>query len=107
MTFKDREKMRLAPLKWRLFSQEACRSGMYRGARREFCLHEDFSAENVEAGIRDAALAYFEDRGIGWHDSKGNGPSNGTYICWLTEWQCLPLDRAAITMLATRHVHEV
>ena len=31
----------------------------------------------------------------------------GTYICWLTEWQCLPLDRAAITMLATRHVHEV
>ena len=71
--------MRLAPLKWRLFSQEACRSGMYRGARREFCLHEDFSAENVEAGIRDAALAYFEDRGIGWHDSKGNGPSN--HLC--------------------------
>ena len=79
MTFKDREKMRLAPLKRRLFSQEACRSGMYRGARREFCLYEDFSAENVEAGIRDAALAYFEDRGIGWHDSKGNGPSN--HLC--------------------------
>ena len=52
---------------------------MYRGARREFCLYEDFSAENVEAGIRDAALAYFEDRGIGWHDSKGNGPSN--HLC--------------------------
>ena len=34
-------------------------------------------------------------------------PFFGTYICWLTEWQCLPLDRAAITMLATRHVHEV
>ena len=33
--------------------------------------------------------------------------TKGTYICWLTEWQCLPLDRAAITMLATRHVHEV
>ena len=52
---------------------------MYRGARREFCLYEDFSAENVETGIRDAALAYFEDRGIGWHDSKGNGPSN--HLC--------------------------
>ena len=71
--------MRLAPLKRRQFSQEACRSGMYRGARREFCLYEDFSAENVETGIRDAALAYFKDRGIGWHDSKGNGPSN--HLC--------------------------
>ena len=49
---------------------------MYRGARREFCLHEDCRSENLEAGIRDAALAYFEDREIGWHDGKGNEPSN-------------------------------
>ena len=60
MTFGDREKRRLGPLKRRLFSERACRSGMYRGRRREFCLHEDFGAENLEAGIRDAALAYTE-----------------------------------------------
>ena len=52
---------------------------MYRGSRREFCLHEDFSTENLDAGVRDAALAYFEDRSIGWHDGKRNGPSN--HLC--------------------------
>ena len=52
---------------------------MYRGARRAFCLHEDFRAENLESGIRDAALAYFEDRAIGWHDGKDKEPSN--HLC--------------------------
>ena len=52
---------------------------MYRGSRREFCLHEDFSAENLEAGIRDGALSYFADRSIGWHDGKAGGPSN--HLC--------------------------
>ncbi len=79
MTFREGEKMRLVPLKPTLFSERACRSGMYRKARRDFCLHEDFSKENPEAGIREAALAYFEDRAIGWHDGKGNGPSN--HLC--------------------------
>jgi hypothetical protein len=79
VTFKDREKRRLGPLKHRLFSERACRNGVYDKARREFCLHEDSSAENLEAGIRDAALAYFEDRAIGWHDGKGSGPSN--HLC--------------------------
>ena len=76
VTFRDREKRRLVPLKPMLFSERACRSGMYRRARREFCLHEDLSEENLEAGVREAALAYFKDRAIGWHDGKGNGPSN-------------------------------
>ena len=52
---------------------------MYHEARREFCLHEDFGAENLEAGIRDAALEYFEDRAIPWHDGAGSGPSN--HLC--------------------------
>ena len=52
---------------------------MYRRARRAFCLHEDYRTENLEAGIRDAALAYFEDRAINWHDGKANGPSN--HLC--------------------------
>ena len=79
MTFKAREKSRLKPLKRRLFSERACRSGMYRKSRREFCLHEDCSAENLETGVRDAALRYFEDRAIKWHDGKANGPSN--HLC--------------------------
>lgn len=79
MNFRDREKRRLAPLKDRLFSKRASRDGTYRGARREFCLHEDCRAENLDAGIRDAALAYFEDRGIGWHDGDGTEPSN--HLC--------------------------
>lgn len=76
MTFRDREKRRLEPLKGRLFSERACRSGTYRGARREFCLHEDCSAENLEGGVREAALRYFGDRAIGWHDGKAGCPSN-------------------------------
>ena len=79
MTFRDREKRRLETLKPKLFSERARRSGMYRGARREFCLHEYCSVENLEVGIRDAALTYFETRAIGWHDGKSNGPSN--HLC--------------------------
>lgn len=79
MTFRDREKRRLLPLKRELFSEQACQCGLYRGERRKFCLHEDSSAENLEAGIRDEVLAYFADRGIGWHQGKGNGPSN--HLC--------------------------
>ena len=52
---------------------------MYQGVRREFCLHEDYSAENLHAEVREAALAYFADRGIGWHDGQHNGPSN--HLC--------------------------
>lgn len=79
MTFRDREKRRLEFLKPKLFSERACPSGLYRGTRREFCLHEDCRAENLEAGVREAALAYFEDRAIKWHDGNANGPSN--HLC--------------------------
>ena len=79
MTFRDREKSRIGPLKSRLFTESAVRDGLYRGVRREFCLHEEYGAENLEAGIRSAALAYFEDRAIGWHDGKDREPSN--HLC--------------------------
>ncbi|MDE0693464.1 MAG: hypothetical protein OXI55_14640 [Gammaproteobacteria bacterium] len=78
MAFRDREKQRLAPLK-QLFGEMAQQPGMYRGSRREFCLHEDCSAENLEGGIRSEALAYFNDRAIGWHDGRGSSPSN--HLC--------------------------
>ena len=79
VTFRDREKRRLGPLKRRLFSERACRNGMYRKRRYEFCLHEDFRAENLDVGIRDVALMYFEDRAIPWHDGNSKGPSN--HLC--------------------------
>ena len=79
MTFRDREKKRLEPLKSQLFSEDACASGMYRGKRRSFCLHEAHAPENIHFGVRDAALEYFDERGIGWHDGKGKGPSN--HLC--------------------------
>ena len=79
MGFRDREKRRLGALKRKLFSQEACRDGLYQGKRRQFCLHEDCNAENLNAEIREAALAYFEDRDIWWHDKTSNGPSN--HLC--------------------------
>ena len=79
MSFRDREKRRLRALKRKLFSGPACRDGLYGGIRRTFCLHEDFSAENLNTEVREAALAYFEERRIGWHDGRGNGPSN--HLC--------------------------
>ena len=81
MTFRDREKKRLEPLKARLFTERACHPGVYRGrgARLSFCLNEDFAEENLHAGIRDAALAYFAERKIGWHHGKGGLPSN--HLC--------------------------
>ena len=79
MTFRDREKRRLEPLKTRLLSEEARPPGMYRKVRRAFCVHEDRADENLHDGIRDAALEYFTARDIGWHDGKGGVPSN--HLC--------------------------
>ena len=77
--FRDREKKRVVPLKRQLFSEAACRPGMYANQRRAFCLHEDSSAENIHAEVRAAALGYFAQRGIGWHDGIGDAPSN--HLC--------------------------
>ena len=66
-------------MKARLFTKRACRPGVYGGTRRPFCLHEDLAEENLHAGIRAAALAYFAERKIGWHDGKGDLPSN--HLC--------------------------
>ncbi len=79
MTVRDREKSRLEPLKPGLFSQGARFPGMYREARRTFCLHKDHADENLHTGVREAALGCFSDRDIGWHDGKRGMPSN--HLC--------------------------
>lgn len=83
MTFRDREKARLIPLKAELFSKKACAAGIYRGKTYDFCLHHSCSQENLHDSICKAACNYFSDRGIGWHDGislEGSpGPSN--HLC--------------------------
>lgn len=70
MTFRDREKKRLVPLKSQLFSPDACEPGMYKGHAHDFCLRDDRSCENLHSSIRDEAIEYFTARGIPWHDGK-------------------------------------
>ena len=79
MGFRDREKRRLVPLKPELFSAEACEPGWYRKNRYDFCLRNDQASENLHASIRDAAVDYFRERDIPWHDGIGGGPSN--HLC--------------------------
>ena len=70
MTFRDREKRRIMPLKPDLFIPQACQPGLYNKKPRDFCLPEDSSGENLHSHIRGAAIEYFEDRGIPWHGGK-------------------------------------
>jgi len=72
--FRTREKERQGAIKTVLFSGKACQWGRYKnkkGAKRyPFCLHEDFSSENLHESIRNEAIEYFQKRGIPWHDGK-------------------------------------
>lgn len=80
--FRDDEKGRLIPIKQNFLGKDACIPGTYRGKRRDFCIADGLSTENLEAGLRDRALDYFRERNIFWHDGKGPGknlPSN--HLC--------------------------
>ena len=79
MGFREREKKRLVPLKEELFSAEACKAGIYRRKRYDFCLRNDCASENLHGHVRENALRYFEKRNIPWHDGIGGGPSN--HLC--------------------------
>ncbi len=79
MGFREREKERLVPLKEQLFSAEACKAGIYKGKRYDFCLRNDCASENLNGRIRADALRYFEKRCIPWHDGIDGGPSN--HLC--------------------------
>ncbi len=61
------------------FSAVARKAGTYRSLKREFCLPRAHAAENLFEGIREDALAYFEDHGIPWHDGREGKPSN--HLC--------------------------
>lgn len=80
MTFRDREKKRLIPLKSQLFSAGAQQPGAYNGGQTySFCLDDPYADENLHDSIRPAAINYFAARGIHWHDGANGLPSN--HIC--------------------------
>lgn len=79
MSFRDREKTRLEPLKEHLFSRAACQPGFYPRVRRSYCLHEDQGQENLHESVRQDALRYFAKRRITWHDGYNGEPSN--HLC--------------------------
>ena len=68
MAFRDREKARYERVKPQLFSPEAQRLGKYRNLPRSFCLADDHASENLYPGFRTAAIQYFRQRSIPWHD---------------------------------------
>lgn len=72
LSFRDREKKRLDPLRPVLFPDlfkgiEPV-DGIYRKKPRSFCLPAEKSDFNLYRTIRDDAIQYFRMRGIGWHD---------------------------------------
>ena len=113
MGFRDREKSRLEPLKEHLFTEAACRSGLYRRQRRPFCLHEHHARENLHELIREDALRYFAKRGIGWHDGIDGAPSNHlccSQSCCVNFWFPFvrrPLELAAVLREIGYDVDEV
>jgi len=81
LTFRDKEKKRYKALKPKLFSAEAQQNGTYRGLPRDFCLADGHSAENLHESIRKAAIQYFRDRKITWHDGLGNRRLPSNHLC--------------------------
>lgn len=80
VSFSERERQRVANQKSCLnFSTAAIQPGLYKGKRRNFCLHESCNVENIHQSIRSDALDYFQKAGISWHDGINGGPSN--HLC--------------------------
>lgn len=61
------------------FSDAARLPGDYRKASRSFCLPVANAEENLYVVIRQAAIAYFAEKQISWHDGTGGKPSN--HLC--------------------------
>jgi hypothetical protein len=61
------------------FSEAAREHGFYKGKQYPFCLPRECAEENLFGGIRTAALDYFAQRKVKWHDGQGGKPSN--HLC--------------------------
>jgi len=61
------------------FTDAARAEGIYRGKPRPFCLPREHAEENLFNEIRTAALTYFAQQDIKWHDGQYGKPSN--HLC--------------------------
>ncbi len=77
MTFRDREKQRLVPLKPLIIQTDPSVLGTYKGNKYDFAITNP--DENLYDGIRAGALSYFKQRAIQWHDGHDGHPS--THLC--------------------------
>ena len=60
-------------------SEQARADGLFKAKPRPFCLPPDFAEENLYPPIRQAAMAFFADHKIGWHQGQDGKPSN--HLC--------------------------
>lgn len=60
-------------------SEGAKVDGLFKGLPRPFCLPPEFAEENLYPPIRQAAMAFFTDHNIGWHQGNGGKPSS--HLC--------------------------
>ncbi len=81
MTFRDSEKEKYRKLKPKLFTPAAQPDGTYKGKRYHFCLADNFSCENLYAGIRKPAIDYFACRKIPWHDGPEGRTLPSNHLC--------------------------
>lgn len=61
------------------FSEAARCDGLYKNRPWPFCLPRQHAEENLFSGIRPAAVAYFNQHLIKWHDGQSLRPSN--HLC--------------------------
>ena len=82
--FLENEKIRQSNLKTvsSYFSKAAREDGFYNSKPRPFCLPIERAEENLFSEIREAALKYFDDNKIEWHDiSKKNNLKLSNHLC--------------------------
>jgi hypothetical protein len=53
--------------------------GIFAKKSRTFCLPQELCEENLYHGFRDAAMTYFKDAGITWHQAINRKPTN--HLC--------------------------
>lgn len=85
--FKEAEKRRLAIFKIATdyFTAPAKQDGVYAGRPRPFCLPIENAEENLYSEFRAAALAYFAEEQIRWHQggrvTAGEFPKPNNHLC--------------------------
>ncbi|MEN6580391.1 MAG: hypothetical protein ABFD05_07140, partial [Anaerolineaceae bacterium] len=60
-------------------SEKARAEGLFKSKPRPFCLPPEYAEENLYPPIRQAAMAFFADHNIGWHQGQNGKPSN--HLC--------------------------